>query len=124
MYRYILVQCRCVLCAGSGLSAGGAGAAAGGGGGGGGSASGMTHFDTLTPPSQLESPTSSATPISPLHGVATQDMGRAGVGRGGGGGGGGGSLPQSPLLESGHHLSSSHSGQQVRTVCLCVCGGV
>ena len=80
----------------------------------------MSHFDSLSQPPQLESPTSSATPISPLHGMTTQDVGRAGVGRGGGGGG---SLPESPLLEPGHLHPTSHSGQQVCVQCACVCGG-
>ena len=67
----------------------------------------IPSFDALAQTTQLDSSTSSATPISPLHAAAAPDLhstGRAGIGVGVGGGGGGGgsrSLPQSPLLDPG-----------------------
>ena len=74
-------------------------------------------FDALAPPqpTQLDSPTSSATPISPLH--ATGDLGQGGIG----GGGGSQSLPESPLLDPVHHHPPSHNTHQVCTYVTKVC---
>ena len=79
---------------------------------------------------QLESPTSTTPSLSPTLQVmavaaAPRDLSLGGSsGRGGGGGGGGRgsrSLPDSPLLEAGHHHTSSHTTHQVCVWSMCVC---